>query len=170
MAKRKPHPKQSQLKDVFSYDSESGALTWLGGPRYGEEAGYRHPNGYRYIVLNGELYLTHNLVWIWNKGELPVDAEVDHKDRVKLNNRISDLRSADKRQQGINKRVQGFCRSGRKKHLWQARHRLEGKNIHIGQYPTALQARLAYERHTSGLEPEFASTFFTDAFNRLIAA
>ena len=133
----------------------------------GDSAGYARADGYRPVRVKGRNCFTHNLIWIWHYGDIPDDLKVDHADRNPSNNVLSNLRLATERQQQINKRKRGFRRQRNK---WLAQHSRNNRQESIGRYSTALQARLAYERHTSELEPAFASTFFTDAFNRLLAA
>ena len=175
MSKRKPHPSQKELQELFFYDEETGLLHWKtltpnSRVQLGDSAGSVNARGYRQIGIGkGGRYQAHNLVWIWNYGCIPEDLEVDHADKNESNNLLSNLRLATRRQQSINRCIRGFSKLRTMKNSWKAAHNGDGRE-YIGSYPTALQARLAYERYTSGLEPAFASTFFTDAFNRLLAA
>ena len=170
MSKRKPHPTQKELQELFFYDEETGLLHWKIRPakriKFGAVAGCVNTKGYCQVQVKSIRYQAHNLIWIWNYGDIPDDLEIDHIDKDSSNNAVINLRLSTRRQQCINRNMRGF--HGYRKR-WQAFHTL-GKACYIGTYLTALQARLAYERYTSELEPEFASTFFTDAFNRLIAA
>ena len=174
MSKRKPHPTQKELQEAFFYDEETGMLHWKIRPstniQVGTVAGYKSNDGYCYLKLKGREYLAQNIIWILNYGDIPIDLQVDHADRNRSNNVLENLRLATQRQQNINQSARGFSFCNRVTNPWKVAHRINGKSYYIGIYSTALQARLAYERYTSDLEPEFASTFFTDAFNRLLAA
>lgn len=53
------------------------------------------PNGYMRALIkikkkNYQIYM-HRLVWFWYYGELPNDAEINHKDGNKANNKIENL-------------------------------------------------------------------------------
>jgi len=162
-SRRKPHPSQKELQELFFYEPEDGQLRWKVRKnkciKPGTIAGSFDPsNGYYYVGIDGSRYALHNLVWIWNFGDIPNDQEIDHIDRDSSNHRLKNLRLATRRQQMLNTLIRGFYRNDRCQ-SWYARH----GNKRIGSFKTALQARLAYERHTSELEPDFASTWFTDA-------
>ena len=170
---KRKYPSQQQLQELFFYDNESGLLHWKIKPGrrtpWGKTAGSRDSTGYIVIGIDGEVFRGHKLIWIWNNGNIPEDREVDHIDRNRSNNRLDNLRLATARQQEINKNARGFIRIPDSEcKPWRSYHRVDRKWNDIGYYPTALQARLAYEKRTSELEPEFASTFFTDAINHLL--
>ena len=104
-------------------------------------------------------------------GELPDGVTIDHKDKDKTNNRLDNLRLANARQQGINRNARGFTKEVRATlRPWVAQHCIDHRRFSIGNFATALQARLAYERRTYELEPEFANTWFTDALSELCSA
>ena len=156
----------------FFYDPETGLLHWKMRPgkrssvMWGDVAGSELSTGYRRIRLKGKDYRAHNIIWVMHHGDIPSDKTVDHKDNNRSNNRLENLRLANRRQQGINRCMNGFYwHKGNSK--WYAKHRIGGKREHIGYFPTALQARLAYERHVKELEPEFANTSWTEAIESL---
>ena len=162
----------AKAQETFFYDDSSGELFWKIRPSksvmWGDRAGHVNKSvGYYRLRFEGKLYSLHNLIWNFHYGEIPTGKEVDHRDKDPLNNKISNLRLATRRQQRINTRSRGFYWH-KNDERWRAQHELQRKSKHLGSFTTALQARLAYEKHTSALEPEFASTFFTDAINRLI--
>ncbi len=166
------HPSAEELNEYLRYEPSTGHLFWKkqtdrGRQVIGARAERKAGGGYTEIFLRGCTYRTHNVVWIMNGRELPIEPNsLDHRDRDRSNNRIENLREATPRQQAINCLSRGF---GWDKGKWSAKSRILDRR-YIGRFPTALQARLAYEKATSEVEPEFASTFFTDAFNELIAS
>ncbi len=65
-----------RIKDVLSYDPETGSLTWKSKTsawdRTGDEAApLPNDKGYRYISLDKGDYLAHRLAWVIMKGEFP---------------------------------------------------------------------------------------------------
>jgi hypothetical protein len=163
----------AEAQETFFYDDSDGRLYWKIRPRsrtmWGDKAGNLiKRNGYYKVVLRNKDYRLHNIIWNWHYGAIPMGKTVDHIDKDKSNNHISNLRLATKRQQRINISTRGFNWDKRTQR-WHAQHGFNNKKLFLGRYATALQARLAYEKATSDLEPEFASTFFTDAINRLCA-
>ena len=171
MREYKKHPSKERLDELLRYEPETGKLYWKvdasSTTARGSEAGASNNLRYKEIGIDGVSYQLHNIVWLMNGRELPyLPNTLDHRDRNKLNNRIENLREATPRQQAINCLSRGF---GWDKGKWSAKSRILDRR-YIGRFPTALQARLAYEKATSEVEPEFASTFFTDAFNELITS
>ena len=83
-----------RLVQVISYCEETGIFTWnvsRGPSRAGKEAGSRHCKGYRAIMIDGKMYLSHRLAWFYVHGKWP-EGQIDHADGVVHNNAISNLR------------------------------------------------------------------------------
>ncbi len=93
------------FNDYFYYDETSpSCLRWKYDRRAGkdhnmilvysgEKAGsFCKLNGYWGIHLYRKKYMTHRVIWTLHYGEVPIGMDVDHVDRVKTNNRISNLR------------------------------------------------------------------------------
>lgn len=161
-----------QAQETFFYDPETGYLHWKIRPSqralWGMIAGGRGTTGYRYLSVNGIPYGQHSLVWNFHYGTIPKGMTVDHKDKNPLNNKIENLRLATSSQQCINRGVRGFTfMSRKKKNKWMACNCRNYQSTFLGYYSTALQARLAYEKHTYQLEPAFACTHFTDALREI---
>jgi hypothetical protein len=109
------------LRVMFSYDAETGTLTWLvrlsshyarrGHERpmsrahVGRVAGSLLPNGYMNISVKGERLMVHRVVWAWCYGAWPA-GQVDHINHVRSDNRIVNLRdvSASENQRNASKR------------------------------------------------------------------
>lgn len=62
--------------------------------------------GYKYVRLGSKdksLHYIHRLVWKSFNGEIPDGYEIDHKDRNKANNKLSNLRAVNKKAQQMNR-------------------------------------------------------------------
>ena len=85
------------VKDKYSYDEKTGWLIWK-NCHYKKKNGKRAGNldkstGYRRIKINKKIYQEHRIIWLWYEGYLPEKGiEIDHINRIKNDNRISNLR------------------------------------------------------------------------------
>lgn len=85
---------QEKLKELLEYDSKTGIFTWRHGVsarRSGSNAGGLRNDGYRQIRVDGNYHYEHRLVWLYEYGYFPENI-IDHKDRDKANNNLSNLR------------------------------------------------------------------------------
>jgi hypothetical protein len=89
----------SRIRELLDYDPETGHLTWRVDRamrvRAGDRAGYSDYSGYITIRINGTNYQAHRLAWLWMKGEWP-EEEIDHINRIRDDNRWSNLREANR--------------------------------------------------------------------------
>jgi hypothetical protein len=95
---------QKRLKELLSYDCNTGEFKWINSrrrARAGAVAGYQNKAGYVQMILDGKFYYAHRLAWLYEFGKFP-DKTIDHRDRVKSNNRISNLRDACAKVQAAN--------------------------------------------------------------------
>ncbi len=87
-----------RLKELLSYDPETGIFVWakLSGrrARIGDRAGsFNLSLGYRVIGIDGERHYEHRLAWLYMTGEWPSE-DLDHENCDKSDNRFSNLREA----------------------------------------------------------------------------
>jgi hypothetical protein len=140
-------------RQLFTYDDQAGHLRWAEAPCNahckGKVAGATY-RGYRRIRYLGRKYFEHRLVWLIHTGDWP-DRSIDHIDRQKDNNRISNLRLADRYQQMGNTKVSVKNTSGfrgvvwhKRDKKWQASIRVKGKRVHIGLFDNREDAARAY--------------------------
>lgn len=131
-----------QFSDLV-YDDETGEFSWLnskGGSKAGKKAGTLANNGYLHVTYNYKSYLAHRLAWFFVHGEWP-NGMIDHINRDKLDNSISNLRVVDNQTNQRNAKPNRRNKSGyrgvywhkdRKK--WYASIRVDNKNQHLGCY------------------------------------
>lgn len=145
-----------RLLELIHYDPDTGVMTnrIRRGRKslIGKSIGWRAADGYCYAMIDGETYALHRLIWFYVTGEfIPY---VDHKDRVRDNNRWYNLRSATKSQNSANSPGKGAksgfkgvnyraSRASLKK--YQARIRVNGKLIFLGWFATGEEAARAYD-------------------------
>jgi len=164
---------QARVKECLLYDEATGIFTWkkrtsrFGNLRIGSVAGSLSPsNGYWVIGFDNLLFMAHRLAWIYVHGEMP-PAEIDHINRVRTDNRLSNLRLATRAENGRNcsarKSASGLKgahldkgRLGRLRRPWVARITQNGKPLHLGYFATAEEAHAAYVQAARELYGEFA--------------
>jgi hypothetical protein len=158
MAKILEMPPLPLLRERFNYCAETGKLTYRRRVsqrrKEGDEAGFVHWTGYKYVKLiagdSKAQVAVHRIAWALHNGVLPpTDMEIDHIDRNKLNNRASNLRLVTRSENVRNTARSISHDAGRgvsldsKKKNWRAYTYESGKQIHIGTFKTAEQARFA---------------------------
>lgn len=162
-----------ELRGLFCYDPEEGVLRWRSyqprprvaknkwGPVLNGGAGYFNAKGYIHIVLpSTETVLAHRVAWAIHYGNWPALA-VDHKNGVKSDNRICNLRELTDRENNQNRHsamvtnrlgVLGVKRSGKK---FRADIEIDGKCHYLGTHPTVEIAHEAYLEAKRRLHPAF---------------
>lgn len=104
----------SSLLDYVVY--REGKLYWSKRPSYrvkvGDEVGTVCSNGYRATKFKGVNYLVHRVIWEMFNGPIPDGFEIDHKDGVRDNNRIENLRLATRGQNSQNHPKHGHNKLG----------------------------------------------------------
>jgi putative component of toxin-antitoxin plasmid stabilization module len=135
-----------ETREYLDYCPIKGSFTWIKkvyrNTIVGSEAGTVGKNGYRYITFKGQKILAHRLAWLFQYGEQP-PPQIDHINRERLDNRVSNLRSASSSLNGHNRTgVKGVRRH--KDSGWQAYISINRKfiNLYCGpSYEKAVAAR-----------------------------
>lgn len=127
MASKRVPLTAEEIRRLFDYDPETGMLTnriTFGKRISGKEAGGEaNEIGYRSISIQKHRYLVHRVIWAWVYGTWP-STELDHIDRNPRNNRIQNLREADRSLQVRNTKIFSTNVSGIKGVSWdKARNR-----------------------------------------------
>lgn len=88
-------------------------------------------------------YLVHRLVWNAFVGEIPVGFELDHIDRDRTNNALSNLRLVTRQQNKFNSNAKG-CSYSKCTKKWVAYISINKKHTHLGLFNTEAEAHTAY--------------------------
>ena len=93
-----------RVRELLSYNPDSGVFTWRvsrPGRKAGSLAGTPDGRGYWRISVDDKSYRAHRLAWLWVHGTWPV--EIDHKNQIKTDNRIDNLRPVTRAQNQQNR-------------------------------------------------------------------
>lgn len=131
---------QKRLKQLVHYNPETGVFTRASctkrsGGRIGDTIGNRS-SGYLQVSLDGEQHLLHRLAFLYMTGEFPSEV-VDHRNKVRDDNRWSNLRACTRSENEMNK-VAGVDNEFGEKGL--VLHRRKGRSPRI-------QGSVAYSVH-----------------------
>lgn len=155
---------QELLKCYLIYDPDTGVFTRKvsinNNCRRGDVAG-TISRGYVTIAIEGVRYRAHRLAWLYMHGELP-NSEIDHVNRNRQDNRISNLRLCTGNENAVNRSMRSDNSSGYRgvsfyKALgkWSASARINKQTYHIGYYSTPLEASRAYHNFIKEKHGEF---------------
>jgi hypothetical protein len=169
-----------RMREMFSYDPVTGIVRWrinrASNARAGQAVGTLKKGannaGGGYLVVSLKMPGTrknktirvHRLAWALHYGEWPPpDMDVDHKNLVRHENWIDNLRLATRSQNNGNLPCRKDNRLGIKgvRYLadrceYSAEIRKEGKRRHLGYYPTAEMAQAAYQAAAEVIHGSFA--------------
>ncbi len=154
---------QEMVHKFLNYDSITGVLTWRIAPHWWVEVGERAdlPDsglGYRRVQFMGRGYQAHTIAWFYVHGVWPPD-ELDHKNNVRDDNRISNLRLATRTQNLYNRRssTPGLKGTTLRKGKWRAQIYVAKRNIVLGAYDTQEEAHEAYRIAAEYYHGDFAN-------------
>jgi len=143
-----------QLRELLYYHPKSGDFVWLKGvsPRAGAgtQAGCLQSwTGYWLIRVDRKLYRAHRLAWFYIHGAWPED-QIDHKNRIRSDNRIDNLRLASSQENTRNSKMRSNNTTGhtgvsRKGNKWHATITIDGKKKWLGCFGTPEAASAAYK-------------------------
>lgn len=152
LTRKQAHGCLHELKSLLSYNSVNGWFRWrerIGGHECGSRAGRLEADGYRRIRYKDSQYYEHVLAFAFVYGKWP-EQEIDHKNRIKDDNRFKNLRLSNRQLQmgnmGLTKNnTSGFkgvekTKSGK----YKARITCRGKNKTLGYFDDPNDAAKAY--------------------------
>lgn len=145
-----------RLRELLSYDPETGIFRWLRKRRglvcEGDIAGGFVRGGYLRIQVDGHGYSAHRLAWFYMTGEWP-KGDIDHRNGGRADNRWGNLRDLPARLNRQNLRAA----TSRNKSCgllgvswhprprpWRASIRVDGKKLHLGYFHTKEEAYATY--------------------------
>lgn len=152
---------ESNLKEYMTYNPDTGLLVWKkssGGITVGSEVGsvqkIKHLR-YRTSYFNGKACLVHRIIHFYVLGEMP-NGEIDHIDGNGLNNKWSNLRVVNHKDNLRNQKLSNINKSGHagvcwieNRQRWHAQIAEGGRRIFLGRFKDkndAISARETAER------------------------
>ena len=150
-----------RLLELLLYDPETGEFHRKNTSKI---AGcVKTTRGYTRLIisLDNKQYKAHRLAWFYMTGEWPTN--IDHVDMDTLNNQWSNLREANKSQNGHNRGPQANNTSGYKNitfhkptQKWQVKFQVDGHNKSFGLYENIELANLVACEVRDSIHKEFA--------------
>jgi hypothetical protein len=144
--------------EYFTYEPETGNLIWRQRPashftgeqrndclrwnrRYAGKVAGGINHGYWATKVNFVLYRNHRIIWEMCNGPIPDGLHIDHINRVRSDNRMTNLRLATRSQNAINSPMYpsntsgvtgvSFCKRSQK---WAAKISIGGSKKHLGYF------------------------------------
>jgi len=128
---------------------ESGKIESFIWNKWHELYGTINYNGYNSIIINNKKYykkyLKHRIIGMAFL-DLDIDnptQQIDHIDRNRNNNQVSNLRVVSSQENHFNTNAKGYYWFKRDK-KWKAQIKINSKQIHLGLFDNEEDARLAY--------------------------
>lgn len=138
-----------EVARLFTYDRETGVLYWRIRDRNtirhkyvaGSSKGTR--DGYSHVRFMGKIHPTHRIIMMLCFGHIPEDAEIDHINHVRDDNRLCNLRFVTRSENSKNQSVSSKSTTGvtgvyfskaRKKYI--AQIKISQEVIYLGSYDT----------------------------------
>lgn len=141
------------LLSILKYNPDTGIFT-----RNGEAVGTNNGHGYLRITIQKKSIFCHRLAWFYMYGKWPVN-QIDHINRIRTDNRFSNLRDVTAKVNQRNKSVPVDHPSGLlgvtwcdKKRKWMARITNDGKGVLLGQFDYMYEAMIARKAAEKVLE------------------
>lgn len=147
---------QGRLKELLDYFPDTGLFKWkvfrgnTAKPK--TIAGSIDSNGHGQIKVDGITYQAHRLAWLYVNGVWP-SKEIDHRNGIRNDNHIANLREANHSENGQNQRkartdnkssgILGVTWHKRDK-KWRAQIGIAGKKKWLGAFDTPEAAHSAY--------------------------
>lgn len=156
-------PTPEYLRSVLSYHPITGVLAWKitrKRCRAGEEAGSPDSKGRMRMEINGRSYSVASVCWAIYRGQWPKH-QLDHKNRVRTDNRIVNLREATNQQNSFNRQKHAGKQLAKGVSLHRGRYTsritVSGKTKNLGSFGSEELAAAAYRTAAAELHGGFAA-------------
>jgi len=167
------------LHECFIYEYGTGIVSWRCRPMThfsnpkthaqwnsrcaGKEAGTLNSYGYKVVKVGGTPIMVHRVAYALFYGKWPKD-KLDHRNRMREDNRIENLREATEHQNQGNKKLQKNNTTGfkgvsyvKRKNRYRAQIKIEGRILTLGTRKTAEEASGMYLEAATKHFGEFAT-------------
>ena len=160
---------QEFLKDHFEYrDGHLYRIKATKGSQVGKRFGQKDKDGYIVGRFFYKVYKEHKLIWLYHYGVWP-NGNLDHVNVIPDDNRIENLREADKQSNAFNRKshknstskYKGVSWCKRDKN-WQVSYCIGGKRIYIGKFNCEIEAAKAYDNTVREYHKEFQKVNIND--------
>jgi len=131
-----------ELKELVQYIPLTGDFYWKkskGSRKKNTKAGCLHHDGYIKIRIDGKLYRAHRLAWYYIHAEWPT--EIDHINRVRNDNRYTNLRQVSRKENTRNSSIRVDNTTGttgvywsKQKNKWIAKLNVDGTDKYLGSF------------------------------------
>lgn len=153
---------QEALNDLFDYNPETGELKRRVPSPMARET-ERKATAYQQVRIDGRSYRAHRVIWLMVFGEIPEGMVIDHVNGDTNDNRLSNLRLAQPKDNNKNTdkpshNTSGYKGVSKKKNGWRAYIVVENKQRHLGIFPTAVEAARKYDEVALEIFGPFART------------
>lgn len=133
---------QNFLKEILHYDFKTGIFTYIKRTAncisIGDIAGTINNEGYLSVEIKGISHKLHRLAWLYIYGKIPKD-QIDHINRIRDDNKISNLRCATNTENQRNRTIGLNNKSGvigvsffESNQKWYSEISHNSKKIHLG--------------------------------------
>lgn len=169
---RKPRvskrPTAERVRQLFNYDPVTGILSWKEGLSHRSAGkivgGGLLKDGYHRVSVDDSSWSQHRIIWLYVHGFWP-PSEIDHVNGIRTDNRIVNLRMANRSQNASNARKPKTNTSGYKgvglhkhhgKYRWRAAISINGKQKTLGHRDCPFEAYQLYCAAAVKYKGEFA--------------
>lgn len=147
-----------RIREIYDYNPETGEfIRRIYSKGYVDNTIISHD-----LDVDGEKHELSRFIWLHYYGVWPSwNMVVDHRNRIRSDNKLTNLRLATYGQNNINKECQNQygCKGiefRNRRRCWVVRVWYEGKRTYIGSYEEFDEAKAAYEEAALRIQGEFA--------------